>query len=416
MFKVFLSALDPWVIFWAALMADAGSEVLLLIRMMDSEELDTTAMCGAINDFFSRITWLFSDRGCLQVSGHVAFIVKWLKDPHYVAIRGVGKCIGGIDVLAGEYAGNIDTCFAHMEAWITLARHTLEAEFPRFDIIHAFAAFEIPRGANARKPMCPAQKRNLERLAEAFGTPNLCVEFLDSWPNAVQAHEGFSCSAWEAWARAIKKAEQVGRACSELKSVAQHGMCFVPSTSGVEQSFSGIAAVLTKARLKSAAHHEQQAVNLLAARLTPAEIETLASEAQSLWKDVFMRHSRQHLHQRCDIGVHRPRKVPKPQVAEDGKKTEKQYIMDLRNEVGHRVSVASSSGSLSEGVATAPVLWNPGHEREKKFQQQKQQQRRVEAHTCLNNFCASASCVLQPSGSHHPISYFLMPFQERFPF
>ena len=38
--------------FLAALMADAGSEVLLLIRMMDSEELDTTAMCGAINDFF----------------------------------------------------------------------------------------------------------------------------------------------------------------------------------------------------------------------------------------------------------------------------------------------------------------------------------------------------------------------------
>ena len=213
-----------------------------------------------------------------------------------------------------------------MEAWTTLARHTLEAEFPRFDIIHAFAAFEIPRGANARKPMCPAQKRNLERLAEAFGTPNLCVEFLDSWPNAVQAHEGFSCSAWEAWARAIKKAEQVGRACSELKSVAQHGMCFVPSTSGVEQSFSGIAAVLTTARLKSAPHHEQQAVNLLAARLTPAEIETLASEAQSLWKDVFMRHSRQHLHQRCDIGVHRPRKVPKPQVAEDGKKTENNIL------------------------------------------------------------------------------------------
>ena len=177
--------------FLAALMADAGSEVLLLTRMMDSEELDTTAMCGAINDFLFRVTWLFCGRGCLQVSGHVAFIVKWLKDPHYVAIRGKGKCIGGIDALAGEYAGNVDKCFAHMEAWTKLARHTLEAEFPRFDIIHAFSAFEVPRAANARKPMCVAQKRNLERLAEAFGRPNLCAEFLDNLPNAVQAHEGF---------------------------------------------------------------------------------------------------------------------------------------------------------------------------------------------------------------------------------
>ena len=123
---VFLQTMQAPVILLAGLMADAGAEVLGLIRGFDTENLSTTDMCGSINDFLSRIRWLFDEQGAFfQVAGHTSFVVHWLRNPHFVAARGEGKCIGGTDVLAPEHAAMRDETMSHMRCWVGLAQHTV---------------------------------------------------------------------------------------------------------------------------------------------------------------------------------------------------------------------------------------------------------------------------------------------------
>ena len=62
-----------------------------------------------------------------QVDGHTSYVVHWLRNPHFVAVRGEGKCIGGMGVLAPEHAAMRDQAMSHMRCWVGLAQHTLNA-------------------------------------------------------------------------------------------------------------------------------------------------------------------------------------------------------------------------------------------------------------------------------------------------
>ena len=56
----------PKLILLAALTADAGSEVLLIVRMLDEEELSIVILCDATDDFLKRVQCLFLEDGCLK--------------------------------------------------------------------------------------------------------------------------------------------------------------------------------------------------------------------------------------------------------------------------------------------------------------------------------------------------------------
>eukprot|EP00974_Lingulodinium_polyedra_P049143 4724352-Lingulodinium_polyedra.AAC.1 len=65
---------------------------------MDTEELNIAGLHTAVNDFLFRVYWLFHENGCFQVDGRAQFAVQWLRAPHFVSVRDVGKCIGGLDI------------------------------------------------------------------------------------------------------------------------------------------------------------------------------------------------------------------------------------------------------------------------------------------------------------------------------
>ena len=377
---VFLNAICPQLILLAALMADAGSEVLLLVRILDNEELTIVILCGAIDDFLKRVTWLFFEDGCFQVDGHTKFAVEWLRAPHFVSDRGVGKCIGGIDLMADAYSSMRSAALAHLRSWVELAKHTLEAEFPSFSLVMAFSAFDLPRWD--MNPLNPTRAKHLQRLSHTFKQKHLQREFVNNWRYALHAftESDRKCSAWQAWQEAVGKAERAGRECSQLKFVIQRGLVFVPATSGVEQSFSLVDSKLDENRLHGSSDAEDLAVRLLVVKLTPHEEDVVSAKAAEIWRSAFMRHSRTHTRPRTDKGLRcvcgSAASSSSPSKPAIGKLSEKHFLRSLREQVGMKCagSVAAASSS-----SIAPMVWTEKHEKEKQFQLEKQRKRMVEA-------------------------------------
>jgi hypothetical protein len=79
----------------AAMMCDASSETLQLIRVLGTEDIPVADLCANVQALITRLSWLFNDRGCLQVEGHTRHIMQWLATPHFVSADGRGKCLGG---------------------------------------------------------------------------------------------------------------------------------------------------------------------------------------------------------------------------------------------------------------------------------------------------------------------------------
>ena len=85
---------ERWLI--AAMMSDAATETVNLIRQMDTENLNTTELCHLLESFLNNISWMFLSRGVLRVPGHVSFIIKWFEErTHNVVIGNQGHSIGG---------------------------------------------------------------------------------------------------------------------------------------------------------------------------------------------------------------------------------------------------------------------------------------------------------------------------------
>ena len=81
----FLDALSVELVVIWAMMADAGSEALNLIRFLDREDLPIADLCKSVSGFLDRITWLFHHDGCLHSNGHVEYVTEWLRKPHFFA-------------------------------------------------------------------------------------------------------------------------------------------------------------------------------------------------------------------------------------------------------------------------------------------------------------------------------------------
>ncbi len=137
----FLMHLTMEIILIAAMMADAGAEVMALIRIFDTELVITAVMVEAIYDFLNRITWLFYEGGVFVVDGHTKFILGWAQSQHFFLVDGGGRSLGGTPITDVQKS----TALAPMKAWVKLAKATLEAEFPSTGLVHAFGVFALPK-------------------------------------------------------------------------------------------------------------------------------------------------------------------------------------------------------------------------------------------------------------------------------
>ena len=126
---------------------------------------------------------------------------------------------------------------------------------------------------------------------------------------------------------------------------------------------------------------EQRSVRLLVSNLTPLEVARLGAEASKVWSSLFPeQHARTHKRKRIDEGMRRRQRAP-PQQTPRQQPTEKQFLERLRAQVGSRA--ASSSTACPSSLAPLGDVWGAGHEREKDFQEKKQNARLIEA--CLHS-------------------------------
>ena len=104
---------------------------------------------------------------------------------------------------------------SHMRCWAELAQHTLNAEFPSFDLVQAMSAFDMRVAPRRRQlVLTTSLKLKLRLLASAFKMPSLRREYVDRWCIAANFDESNGqYSSWGAWPITIAKMQHVRGVC-----------------------------------------------------------------------------------------------------------------------------------------------------------------------------------------------------------
>ncbi len=357
----------------AAMMTDGAVEAMELLRFLDTENAPVADLCEKVTAFLDHITWMFFQGGVFKVKGHTSFIIQWYQSrTHHFVVNGTGRAFGGMPFSQDQ----LNNALKHLQSWVHLSRHTLEAEFPSFSIINALTAFRLPKNANARVDLAMTDEVTvrLQRLANAFKQPTLIAEYRRHWPTALRcyAESSFLCCYYDAWRKSM---ELIGGNSNGLGFVVCRGDTFAPITSGVEQSFAKVDAALGKNRLNANSTSESLMVALLVQKFTEADLDDLANRAQQTWRLAFQKHSRLSLAPRRDKGVLRSLQSSAGSSVEDAAPTERKFLKRLRADVSRQATTGASS-ILSTHAAE---LWEDTHTKELEFQKQKRQKRLVEA-------------------------------------
>lgn len=118
----------------AAMLADAADEAMVLTRFLDSEEADPAEMNLEVAAFVKRIHALFNEGACLRVTGYTSVMLQFLGNP---VVYTLGHNVHSLGQAGGVSRDVIDACLARMRRWVLLARATVAAEFPHFEISQA---------------------------------------------------------------------------------------------------------------------------------------------------------------------------------------------------------------------------------------------------------------------------------------
>eukprot|EP00969_Alexandrium_andersonii_P090083 3977488-Alexandrium_andersonii.AAC.1 len=59
-------------------------------------------------------------------------------------------------------------CVARLSAWCTLAKATINAEFPSFDVLCAFAVFDLTPRDDQKEPLCEDNLAMLSTIAHCL--------------------------------------------------------------------------------------------------------------------------------------------------------------------------------------------------------------------------------------------------------
>lgn len=374
----FLTTISGQLFLLAAMMADGAVEAMELIRFVDTEKVPMSGICAKVKLFLDHIYLMFFEDGVYQVNGHTSFIIQWYESrTHYITVGGQVRAFGGVKFTDAQK----QSCIAHLQTWVLLVKPTVEAEFPSFNVINAFSVFWLPRDRTVRLNLDTDKEAfdKLNRLSIAFKQPTLVDEFKQRWRFALAAYAdtSFNCSNWEAWCRDL----DVDLFCG-LANVICRGETYCPVTSGVEQSFSKVNAVLGQNRLNANSGTENLAVNLAVTKLSRSDIQDVAVISQNIWRLAFdSKHSRVHLVPRRDAGIPKPPSTCSLTATASGgsgaQLTERKFLKRIRDEVDSSAQPGSSSRIADQ---QAPI-WTGKHQHELDFQKNKHHKRTLEA--CL---------------------------------
>jgi hypothetical protein len=270
-----------------ALLADAGDESGAIVRFFDCETYDVAESAVIISTFLKRIDCLFLRRGCLTLDGtYTKFVIDLLQRPRTITLHqpNILRSIGG----GGVQPEVVDRCMSHMAAWVRLVMSTIAAEFPSWEVLNAFAAF------NLRLSKSSFIDESLNRLANVFGLDAAALrdEFLDFRLFAQRRHSQGLCHL-EAWVDSIKKVDassssvKAGHPRDRLREVVARYAVFVgATTSGVERSFAAILGVLSKQRALLSTINLANDIRLKLLTIDIPDID-ICKAAMTIWESTY---------------------------------------------------------------------------------------------------------------------------------
>ncbi len=344
------------------LLADAATENVLLVRVFDVESFDKTSARRALNEFLRNVSFLFLQphRGCLKTTSFTSFAIKLLREKQVtVVVDGEAKTFGG----AEPSPEVMDRAFARLEAWVQVARATLEAEFPSFEILGTFEMFSLSLDISAEF------RDHVKRLSQLWGISwrNLEQQILALRPIALDFLEELKVEGKyrdmdivaEAWRGAIILSK-----CDDLplpshfdlhrisKVLAKFGtrevrralMCSIVwmfSTSGIERLFSRqvVTSRMSRAELSEDLIDQEMLCLMTEDLPSTGGDEAVCAKAQEIWEQWYGP-PRVGCNARADKG----RKKAKPQPGF----TETSFLRQRQLEVSAASEAASSS--LQGGV------------------------------------------------------------------
>ena len=240
-----------------ALMADAATEALQVIRYHDTETFDISRTPAVIAHFLHRLDTLFV-RGEAPFVGHGRSMIKTLEVERTCILHPeqTMKTLGGPRAVRPEI---VERCLQRMAAYVKLVSARLDLEFPSWRVLSHFDIFDLNQVVqNKLDGTMEAAKKNLAKLAEIFqiDTDALLEQFLVLRSNALHALESGKCStSMEAWKLARNHLQDRRmRNHYDMTSIDQLLSRFLVfcgcTTSGVEQTFSSTSRCIGDYRKK----------------------------------------------------------------------------------------------------------------------------------------------------------------------
>ena len=223
-----------------SMLADASDEALLVTRLFDDEMSDAATTENDLEEFQQRVSALFGEAaGCFTLRGFTQWAVEFLQaGPHMIKKRGV---------ISGSVGGQLSPevkarCIGRMSNWLRLCKLVISAEFPDFELVQSFCAFNlaVPRRrhiAGEGQAASSTLERRLQRIATTFGWDwlTLCDQFHDHIGIARKYFTEMRCSNAEAWTMALSKPRR-GHPDDVLRQALARYLAFGTSTTGVEHT------------------------------------------------------------------------------------------------------------------------------------------------------------------------------------
>ena len=363
----------------AAMLADASDQLMVLTRVVDNEDVDPITANREVSMFVAAIELWFGDRRqCLKLFGYTSTMLQTLSSSTVWHVNGKVCSIGFED---GVPASIIDRCLDRMQSWIRLAKETVAAEFPYFELSHAFNAFDVTQGSPPDNA-----KQCLARIAQSESLPELELirQWEDIYPRALAAAgsmKGHTTNK-DAWLKAVTgvgKHHMTSRAhpTNVLMKALMTWRVVGISSSGVEQSFS--KNCYTFGDHRQSAHSSTEEMHIkLSLDLARHDEATLIKKARLVWAFCYGLPRTSERSVRIDKGLKR-------KLSHDihGDPTSEIGFLRKRRQVTHEAldAVGTNATAAASSSLPLPLSWTSKHEAELQFQRAKVHRRKVEAAT-----------------------------------
>ena len=371
--KAFLSGVSTESAFTFALLADAGLESNSLTRFMDAEDFDKSSMHEQVTGFLDKICYLFGpERGALK-SGCTQHMAGLLGRPRTIFIDNTPHTLGGPGCLTEDI---INRCMQRLFNWVCLARHVIQAEFPGFETLGAFAALNL--ATNTRREDPPARfAEHVQRLAALSNVDSGCLnkQLHDLKAIAARHYQSCQCTTLEAWAHAVSRTTRVRSSTAEahpsdaLRAVLIRFAALGGSTSGVERLFAlgHVSSGYCRTSLTESAINDE--LTLLCDQ-DPAADDDLIKLARKEWVGMYGRTRTSKRPERIDAGVLRGFKTD-----QDGKVSLAAWQRKRSRDVADAANSGPLAGKRFKAIPQSRVVgqggWTETHAEEAKFQERK---------------------------------------------